>query len=80
MIRIRKSHVLLICFFLLFFSSLQVNSAYFIAREGNKVLHQEGNCDIRYPPGSTFKIAISLMGYNEGILLTSTQPEYIYKK
>ncbi|WP_410526378.1 penicillin-binding transpeptidase domain-containing protein [Rickettsia rhipicephali] len=29
-------------------------------------MKQEGNCESRYAPCSTFKIAISLMGYDDG--------------
>jgi len=43
------------------------------ARSG-EMLRQEGACDIRVTPASTFKIAISLMGYDSGILLDEHLP------
>ena len=52
---------------------------YFIASENNKIIHVEGNCDKRYSPCSTFKIAISLMGFDSGILIDETRPNWDFK-
>lgn len=38
------------------------------ATSGKRLVH-EGQCDERITPASTFKIAISLMGYDSGILI-----------
>ena len=51
----------------------------FIASENNKFIHVEGACDNRYPPSSTFKIAISLMGFDSGILIDETHPSWAFK-
>lgn len=51
----------------------------FIAKEKGRILQAEGNCSLRHSPCSTFKIPISLMGYNDGILIDATHPEYPYK-
>ena len=40
----------------------------FIASKNNKLIYVEGECDKRYSPCSIFKIAISLMGFDAGIL------------
>ncbi|ABV76811.1 MULTISPECIES: penicillin-binding transpeptidase domain-containing protein [spotted fever group] len=40
-----------------------------------KIIKQEGNCESRYAPCSTFKIAISLMGYDDGFLIDETHPK-----
>lgn len=40
----------------------------------NKVLKQDGVCDQRITPASTFKIAISLMGYDSGFLKDTKSP------
>ena len=48
----------------------------FIAKESTKVLKQEGDCKKRHTPQSTFKIPLSLMGYDAGILVDETQPEW----
>lgn len=39
-----------------------------------KTLVREGQCDRRVTPASTFKVAISLMGYDSGILLDERTP------
>ncbi|WP_198430612.1 penicillin-binding transpeptidase domain-containing protein [Roseobacter sp. TSBP12] len=39
----------------------------------------EGLCDKRISPASTFKIAISLMGFDSGILTGSERPEWPFK-
>ena len=52
---------------------------YFIASENNKIIYVEGDCDKRYPPCSTFKIAISLMGFDSGILTSETHPTWDFK-
>ncbi|KAF5028005.1 Beta-lactamase OXA-18 [anaerobic digester metagenome] len=46
----------------------------FLAREGDEVLAAEGDLTTRRAPCSTFKIAISLMGYDAGILIDETHP------
>jgi len=43
-------------------------------------LIQEGACDERMSAASTFKIPISLMGFDSGILNTSDQPEWQFQK
>jgi beta-lactamase class D len=45
-----------------------------------KILKQDGACEQRLPPMSTFKIAISLMGYDAGILKDEHTPVLPYKK
>ncbi|HXN83314.1 MAG TPA: penicillin-binding transpeptidase domain-containing protein [Myxococcales bacterium] len=39
-----------------------------------KILKQEGTCDKRVTAASTFKIAISLMGYDAGFLVDEHTP------
>ncbi len=52
----------------------------FLAKEQGKILKQEGRCVEQHPPCSTFKIAISLMGYQEGVLIDETHPELPFKE
>lgn len=53
----------------------------FLVKENQTVLKQEGeNCNQRYTPQSTFKIALSLMGFDSGILKDALHPEWPYKK
>ncbi len=71
----------ILCFILLWVSlSAFAESQCFIATENNRALQKEGDCATRHAPCSTFKIAISLMGYNEGILIDATHPVYPFKK
>jgi len=51
----------------------------FIASENNRIIHVEGECDKRYTPASTFKIAISVMGFYSGILIDETHPTWNFK-
>lgn len=70
----------------LFFSLLCVSSSValaetkcFLATENNRLIQEIGHCHERQSPCSTFKVAISLMGYDSGILLNELQPVYPYK-
>jgi beta-lactamase class D len=47
-----------------------------LIHDEKKFLVKEGgsNCEIRFSPCSTFKIAISLMGYDSGFLINKTDP------
>lgn len=49
------------------------NNNCFIYKDGDKTV-AEGACMQRHQPQSTFKIAISLMGYDTGVLIDETHP------
>lgn len=51
----------------------------FLAVEGDTIIKQEGDCKKRWPPCSTFKIAISLMGYDADILEDESMPTWQYQ-
>ncbi len=65
--------------------SLLLNSQSFadtkclIIQEKDHVLKQAGNCTERHSSCSTFKIPISLMGFDSGILIDQTHPEWAFK-
>lgn len=62
-------------------SSIWATNNCFLAQENRTVLKHEGHdCEKRYAPESTFKIALSLMGFDAGILKDETHPEWPYKK
>lgn len=44
-----------------------------------KTLYQEGVCDQRFSPASTFKVPLSLIGYDAGILSDAHTPNWDYK-
>jgi beta-lactamase class D len=69
-----------IILFLAFNFALLANANCFLAKENNQIIVEEGDCKSRHAPCSTFKIAISLMGYNEGVLIDETHPELQFKK
>ena len=46
----------------------------------HRIVKQEGACDTRITPASTFKIAISLMGYDAGFLKSEHAPVLHYRK
>jgi beta-lactamase class D len=48
----------------------------FLAKNQGHILAQEGHADERHSPCSTFKIALSLMAYNEGFLIDETTPAH----
>lgn len=53
----------------------------FLANENNQVIKKDGgDCNTRYAPESTFKIALSLMGYDSGILEYETKPSFAFRK
>lgn len=51
-----------------------------VSAETGQTLIDEGDCARRYSPASTFKIAISLMGFDSGILESSDKPVLPFKK
>ncbi|MEE9452176.1 MAG: penicillin-binding transpeptidase domain-containing protein, partial [Gammaproteobacteria bacterium] len=64
-----------------FFSHAAIASmTCFMAVEGTEIIKKQGRCELRYSPYSTFKIPISLMGYDANILIDETHPEWPYKQ
>lgn len=52
----------------------------FLVKEKEKVIKAEGECSLAYAPQSTFKIALSLMGFDSGILQSPKTPSFPFKK
>jgi beta-lactamase class D len=65
---------------LLLASPALADSNCFLAKENNKILKQDGDCSTRYAPGSTFKVPLSLMGFDSGILEDAAQPVWPIKE
>ncbi|MBI2785258.1 MAG: class D beta-lactamase [Legionella longbeachae] len=66
---------------LFYFSTTWAQSTCFLVQENQTVIKHEGkDCNQRFAPESTFKIALSLMGFDAGILKDELHPEWIYKK
>jgi len=65
----------------LFFNPLVIaGTKCFLAKENSKVIQQQGDCQTRFTPQSTFKIALSLMGFDAEILKNETQPQWPFKE
>ncbi|MBZ9807993.1 MULTISPECIES: class D beta-lactamase [unclassified Mesorhizobium] len=47
--------------------------------QSGKTLYQNGACDQRFSPASTFKVPLSLIGYDAGILSDEHTPSWDYK-
>lgn len=57
-------------------SQAWANQQCFIAKENSKILKTEGDCETRYAPESTFKIPLSLIGFDSGILKSESNPSW----
>lgn len=75
-----KKIFLLLCSLILSANSAFAAESCFIAKEKSHVLKSEGDCEKRYAPMSTFKIALSLIGFNSGILVDEKHPVWPFKK
>lgn len=52
----------------------------FIAKQNGKIINSEGDCTTAYTPQSTFKIALSLIGFDSGILDSEESPTWSIPK
>jgi beta-lactamase class D len=75
-----KKTILSVIVGLLLSASVIADTHCFLIKENNTVIQKEGDCATRYAPCSTFKVALSLMGYDAGILKDETHPEWPFKK
>jgi beta-lactamase class D len=76
---IMKSSLFIMISLHILFSSAQADDLCFMTKENDKIT-SHGECTKRHPPQSTFKLAISLMGFNEGILIDETHPVIPFSK
>lgn len=74
-----RAMVLLFCI-LLFSSKANALESCFIASMDGMIITEQGDLDQYYPPCSTFKIAISLMGFDSGILVDEKEPVWVFTK
>ena len=71
-----KKVILFLCSIVLCISQAWASQQCFIAKENAKVLINEGDCETKYAPQSTFKIALSLIGFDSGILKSENNPSW----
>lgn len=74
-----KKVILLLCSIMLSAGVAFADSC-FIAKENGKVLQSEGDPEKRYAPMSTFKITLSLIGFDSGILADEMHPVWPFKE
>lgn len=74
-----KAYIICFLFNLIFSNYARAEVNCFIAHDNSHIINEEGQCDKRYTPASTFKIAISLMGFDSGILMDETNPRWEFK-
>lgn len=61
------------------FKTIRAEATCFMASEESRMIYSESECDERYSPASTFKIAINLMGFDSGILINETHPTWDFE-
>ncbi|MBP9694081.1 MAG: class D beta-lactamase [Alphaproteobacteria bacterium] len=71
-----KKGILLLCSILLCSGSAFASELCFIAKEHGETIQTEGDCKTAYTPESTFKIPLSLIGFDSGILKNEMQPSW----
>jgi beta-lactamase class D len=68
--------ILFLCGIILCASQAWANHQCFLAKEKGQVLKSEGDCASAYAPESTFKIALSLIGFDSSILKSESKPSW----
>jgi beta-lactamase class D OXA-29 len=71
-----KKVILLLCSIILCAGQAWASQQCFIAKENSKILKSEGDCATQYAPQSTFKIVLSLIGFDSGILKSGSKPSW----
>ncbi len=74
-----KKIILLLCSVILSANTAFAAKSCFIATKNGVIIKREGNCNKRYSPCSSFKIALALMGYDAGILKDEVHPQWPFK-
>lgn len=76
-----KKIILLLCLIWLYVPMPMVLAkSCFIAKTTGNIIQQEGDCNKRYSPCSTFKIALSLIGFDARILVNDSHPVWPFKE
>ncbi len=75
-----KKSTFILSLFLFFSTQVFAKTGCFIVKEKDHILMQKGNCSKRNAPCSTFKIAISLMGFDSGLLMDEKHPVWKYRE
>lgn len=76
---IMKKCIFFLCSLILSANNALAAESCFIVKENSFIIKSEGDCDKRYSPCSSFKIALALMGYDSGILKDEVHPQWSFK-
>jgi beta-lactamase class D OXA-29 len=74
-----KRIILFFCYVILCTTTALTAENSFLAKENGKVLRHEGDCSTRHSPGCDFSIALSLMGFDSGVLENENRPVWSYR-
>ena len=74
-----KKFILFLSLILSFSCSAFADEKCFLIKENDKIITEEGDCKTRYAPESTFKIPLSLIGYDDGVFIDETHPNWPFK-
>jgi beta-lactamase class D len=76
----RAMRLVLLCGFLLVGGQAMADTCTLVtAFDTGRVLKREGDCERRSSPASTFKVPLSVMGYDAGIFTGEDEPAWPYK-
>lgn len=76
----RLAQLFLSCVFLLVGGQALADTCTLVTElETDRILKQEGDCERRSSPASTFKIPLSLMGFDAGLLTDEDEPAWPYR-
>ena len=75
-----KNVILFLCIIVLWSGHAFAEANCFIANENHKVLRNEGDVTTRYTPESSFKIVLSMIGFDSGIFQDENNPEWPCKE
>lgn len=76
----KKIIIIVLSIAFLWSNSASAKEECFLLYENNQIIKQTGDCQIRYAPCSTFKIFLSLIGYDSGILEDETHPVWKFEE
>lgn len=75
-----KKIILFLYFTILYVTNIFAGESCFLVKENGKVLKSEGDCSTAYAPQSTFKIILSLIGFDSAILKSENDPSWSLPK
>lgn len=78
--RILMKNIVLWILSVIFSANIAWADVCFLASENTYIIKSDGDINKRYSPGSTFKIPLSLIGFDAGILMDERHPVWPFKE